>query len=62
MKRIYLYLFIFSLVINVFQYVNDSNVLEHQQERIETLEKKLQVNQDSLNIIKKQIDIKQINK
>lgn len=58
MKRIYLYLFIFSLVINVFQYVNDSNVLKHQQERIETLEKKLKQSQDSLNALKNQPEIK----
>lgn len=50
MKRIYLYLFLFSLIINVFQYVNDSRILKDQQQHIERLERKLQKQQDSLSI------------
>lgn len=49
MKRIYLYLFLFSLIINVFQYVNDSRILKDQQQHIERLERKLQKQQDSLS-------------
>jgi len=49
MKRIYLYLFLFSLIINVFQYVNDSKILKDQQQHIERLERKLQKQQDSLS-------------
>lgn len=49
MKRIYLYLFLFSLIINIFQYVNDSKILKDQQQHIERLERKLQKQQDSLN-------------
>jgi len=48
MKRIYLYLFLFSLIINVFQYVNDSKILKDQQQHIERLERRLQKQQDSL--------------
>jgi len=51
MKRIYLYLFLFSLIINVFQYVNDSKILKDQQQHIERLERKLQKQQDSLNTV-----------
>lgn len=51
MKRIYLYLFLFSLIINIFQYVNDSKILKDQQQHIERLERKLQKQQDSLNTV-----------
>ncbi len=54
MKRIYLYLFLFSLIINVFQFVNDSKVLKAQNERIVSLEKRLKKAEDSLQLIKKQ--------
>lgn len=54
MKRIYLYLFLFSLIINVFQFVNDSKVLKAQNERIVGLEKRLKKAEDSLQLIKKQ--------
>lgn len=53
MKRIYLYLFLFSFVINVFQYVNDSRVLKDQQQHIERLEQKLEKAQDSLKMLPK---------
>lgn len=49
MKPIYLYLFLFSLVINVFQYVNDSRVLKDQQQRIEVLQKKLEKAEKALD-------------
>ncbi len=53
MKRIYLYLFIFSLIINVFLIVNDTKVLEAKDQHIELLEKKLKRTEDSLATIKK---------
>jgi len=48
MRQLFLYLFIFSLVINVFQYVNDSKILKAQEQ--ELLEAK--VASDSLKIYK----------
>lgn len=50
MKRIYLYLFLFSFVINIFQYMNDSKILKAQNEKINRLEKQLKKTQDSLSI------------
>jgi len=52
MKRIYLYLFVFSFAINVFQYVNDSNVLKQKDQEIEILTKKIQKQQDTINKLK----------
>lgn len=52
MKRIYLYLFVFSFAINVFQYVNDSNVLKQKDKEIESLTKKIQKQQDTINKLK----------
>lgn len=48
MRQLYLYLFIFSLLINVFQYVNDSNILEAKDKEIE----KAKTLNDSLKIYK----------
>ncbi|WLD24969.1 hypothetical protein NU10_06210 [Flavobacterium dauae] len=51
MKRIYLYLFLFSLIINIFLIVNDSKVLKAKEEHIEHLEEKLKQAEDSLQKI-----------
>ncbi|WKW45803.1 hypothetical protein P3875_08395 [Myroides sp. JBRI-B21084] len=51
MKRIYLYLFLFSLIINIFLIVNDSKVLKAKDKQIERLEIKLKKAQDSLKNI-----------
>lgn len=48
MRQLYLYLFIFSLLINVFQYVNDSKILEGKDKEIE----KAKTLKDSLTIYK----------
>ncbi|SEH67536.1 hypothetical protein SAMN02927937_00829 [Paenimyroides aquimaris] len=58
MKRIYLYLFLFSLIINIFLIVNDSKVLKAKEEHIEHLEEKLKKAEDSLQKIQtiQQID------
>jgi len=48
MKRVYLYLFLFSLLINIFLYVNDSKILKAKEQHIEKLEKKLKKVEDSL--------------
>ena len=55
MKRIYLYLFIFSLIINIFFIVNDTKMLKAKDQHIENLEKKLKRSQDSLKTIEKRI-------
>jgi len=55
MKRIYLYLFIFSLIINIFLIVNDSKILKAKDQHIESLEKRLKRSQDSLKLIEKRI-------
>jgi len=62
MKPIYLYLFLFSLVINVFQYVNDSRVLKDQQQRIEVLQKKLEKAEKALETTQPKIVNDTINK
>lgn len=59
MKRIYLYLFVFSLIINVFLIVNDTKVLESKDQHIEVLEKKLKRTEDSLTAVKKRIELTQ---
>ena len=51
MKRIYLYLFLFSLVINVFQYVNDAKVLNYQNDLIIKLQKDLHKANDSISTL-----------
>lgn len=48
MKRIYLYLFLFSFVINIFQYMNDSKILKTKDEKIIRLEHQLKKCQDSI--------------
>lgn len=48
MKRVYLYLFLFSFLINIFLYVNDSKILKAKEQHIEKLEKKLKKVEDSL--------------
>jgi len=53
MKRVYLYLFLFSFLINIFQYSNDSKILEAKDQHIENLEKKLKKAEDSLQMIRK---------
>lgn len=53
MKRVYLFLFIFSLIINIFQYKNDSKMLEAKEQHIENLEKKLKQAQDSIQELHK---------
>lgn len=55
MKRIYLYLFIFSLIINIFLIVNDGRILKAKDQHIESLEKRLKRSQDSLKALEKRI-------
>ncbi len=55
MKRIYLYLFVFSFVINIFQYINDSNVLKAKEEKINQMEKELKVQKDSIQLLNNQL-------
>lgn len=58
MKRIYLYLFVFSFAINIFQYVNDSNMLKSKDAEIESLHKKVEKQKDSMLMLQKVIQLK----
>ncbi len=49
MKRVYLYLFLFSFLINIFQYANDTKILKNKDKEIQSLERKLKSAEDSLN-------------
>lgn len=55
MKRIYLYLFIFSLIINIFLIVNDGRILKAKDQHIESLEKRLKRSRDSLKVAKEKV-------
>lgn len=49
MKRIYLYLFVFSLVINIFQYVSANRMLKEKEQDIENLHKIIENQKDSID-------------
>lgn len=55
MKRIYLYLFVFSLAINVFLYASSTNILKEKETKIEILEKKIEKQNDTIVQLKKQL-------
>lgn len=48
MKNIFLYLFVFSFLINVFQYVNSTKILESKDREVEKVKMHLQQSRDSL--------------
>ena len=47
-QRIFMYLFIFSILLVLFQYVNAKRVIEHQQKRIVQYQEKIKTYQDSI--------------
>lgn len=49
MKRIYLYLFVFSLAINIFQYVSANRMLKEKEQDIENLYKIIENQKDSID-------------
>lgn len=51
MKNTILYLFIFSLLINIFQYVNSNKILDAKEKEIVIAKDKLKVSRDSLKTI-----------
>ena len=57
MKRIYLYLFVFSLAINIFQYVSASKMLEEKTTEIENLHQKVETQKDSINKLNQKLQI-----
>lgn len=57
MKRIYLYLFVFTLAINVFQYVSASKMLEEKTTEIENLHQKVETQKDSINKLNQKLQI-----
>lgn len=48
MKNIFLYLFVFSFLINVFQYVNSTKILESKDLEVQKAQRHLQATRDSL--------------
>ncbi|TRO66609.1 hypothetical protein [Christiangramia sabulilitoris] len=49
-NKILMYLFIFTLLFTIFIYVNDKRILDSKQERIDSLENKLQEAETELNV------------
>ncbi|MGV7106711.1 hydrolase [Flavobacterium sp. U410] len=47
-KNIFLYLFVFSFLINVFQYVNSTKILEFQQLEVQKAKQHLKIARDSI--------------
>lgn len=56
MKRIYLYLFVFSLAINIFQYVSASKMMKEKDQDIENLHKRLNNQKDTISKLNQQIN------
>lgn len=54
-KNLYLYLFIFALLINVFTYVYFTNKEKFETGRIEKLQEKTKASADSLNVMRQQL-------
>ena len=47
-NRIFMYLFIFSLLLIIFQYVNSKNIIDNYEKTFKTLEAKAEKNQDTI--------------
>jgi len=56
MKNVFLYLFVFSLLINVFLYVNDSKILKSQETELAQTKTKTTQLKDSLKLYKNMYD------
>lgn len=52
MKQVFLYLFVFSFVINLFQYISDSKILKEKEKEIESLRKKVERQADTIQTLK----------
>lgn len=50
MRNIFLYLFVFSFLINIFQYVNSTKILEAKDKEVEKAKKHLAESRDSLAV------------
>ncbi|MBD3723902.1 MAG: hypothetical protein IE891_03755 [Flavobacteriaceae bacterium] len=48
MRNIFLYLFVFSMLINIFQYVNSTKILESKDREVELVKNKLKKSHDSI--------------
>ncbi|WP_313806382.1 hydrolase [Flavobacterium sp.] len=55
MKKIVLYLFILSLLFNIFQYMNSTKILKTQSKEIENCDAKIKMVRDSSNIVYNQM-------
>ncbi|MEZ4854576.1 hydrolase [Flavobacterium sp.] len=47
-KNIFLYLFVFSLLLNILQYVNSSKILQNKDVEVQHVKKQLQLSRDSI--------------
>lgn len=47
-RQIFLYLFLFTLLLVIFQYMNEKNIFENQENKIENLRAKVEADQDSI--------------
>lgn len=54
-NRIFMYLFIFSLLLVIFQYVNSKNILEDYESKIATKEKKVEELENSIAVLENQV-------
>jgi len=51
-KRIYMYLFFFTLLLVIFQYVNQKGIFENQEKRITSLQTKVERLSDSITLLR----------
>ncbi|NHN24826.1 hydrolase [Flavobacterium jejuense] len=51
MKNTFLYLFILSLLLNIFQYVNSNKILDAKEEQVQLTKERLKIARDSISIV-----------
>ena len=54
-SRIFLYLFVFALLLVIFQYVNSKSILENYETRIEKAEKRIEAYKDSVMSLNEEV-------
>lgn len=55
-RQLFLYLFLFALLLLIFQYMNEKSIFETQDTKIETLRAKLERAQDSISKLNKRVE------
>ena len=51
MKNTFLYLFILSLLLNIFQYVNSNKILDAKEKEVQLTKERLKIARDSISIV-----------